>query len=87
MATPPRLKRCARWNFAEKAPSTPAVLAKAGVKFAFYSDGVATPKEILAAVKKSIDLGLSPADAIRALTLTPAEIYKVSERLGSVDKG
>lgn len=71
----------------DKAPSSPAALAKAGVKFAFYSDGLATPKEILAAVKKSVDSGLSPADAIRALTLSPAEIYGVSDRLGSIDKG
>ncbi len=71
----------------DKAPSSPAALAKAGVKFAFYADGLATPKEVLAAVKKSVDSGLSPADAIRALTLTPAEIYGVSDRLGSIDKG
>ena len=71
----------------EKAPATPGILAKAGVKFAFYFDGIATPKEMLAAVKKAIDLGLSPADALRALTLTPAELFGVSNRLGSVDKG
>jgi imidazolonepropionase-like amidohydrolase len=71
----------------DKAPTTPAVLAKAGVKFAFYSDGIATPREIMRAVKRAIDNGLSSADAIRALTLTPAEIYGVSDRLGSIDKG
>ena len=71
----------------EKAPTTPGLLAKAGIKFALYSDGIATPKEMLAAVKKSIDAGLSPADALRALTLTPAEIFGVSDRIGSIDKG
>jgi imidazolonepropionase-like amidohydrolase len=71
----------------DKAPSTPAALAKAGVKFAFYSDGIATPKEMVRAVKRAIDAGLTPADAVRALTLSPAEIYGVSDRLGSVDKG
>jgi imidazolonepropionase-like amidohydrolase len=39
------------------------------------------------AVKKAIDAGLSPADAIRALTLSPAEIFGVDNRLGSIDKG
>jgi imidazolonepropionase-like amidohydrolase len=71
----------------DKAPTTPAALAKAGVKFAFYSDGLATPRELMRAVKRAIDNGLSPADAIRALTLTPAEIYGVNDRLGSIDKG
>jgi imidazolonepropionase-like amidohydrolase len=71
----------------DKAPTTPAALSKAGVKFAFYSDGIATPRELMRAVKRAIDNGLSPADAIRAMTLTPAEIYGVSDRLGSIDKG
>jgi imidazolonepropionase-like amidohydrolase len=38
-------------------------------------------------VKKTIDGGLSRDEALRALTLSPAEIYGVSDRLGSIDKG
>lgn len=49
-------------RFRDRAPSSPGALAKAGVKFAFYSGGLATPKDVLKAVKKSIDAGL-PADA------------------------
>jgi Amidohydrolase family len=71
----------------DKAPGGPAALAKAGVKFAFYSDGITAPRDIMRAVKRAIDNGLAPADAIRALTLSPAEIYGVSDRLGSIDKG
>jgi hypothetical protein len=71
----------------DKAPSTPAVLAAAGVAFAISSEGLETPKDILKALKKSIDVGLKPADAIRALTLSAAEIYGVAGRLGSIDKG
>ena len=71
----------------DKAPSTAGVLSKAGVKFAFYSDGVAAPKDLLRAVKKAIDAGLSGDAAIRALTLSPAEIYRLEDRLGSIDKG
>ncbi|MDQ2898577.1 MAG: amidohydrolase family protein, partial [Acidobacteriota bacterium] len=71
----------------EKAPSGAAALAKGGVRFAFYSDGIANPKDALKAVKKSIDAGLSPADALRAMTLSPAEIYGIADRLGSIDKG
>ena len=71
----------------DKAPTTPGALAKAGIKFAFYSDGVATPRELKAAVKKAIDAGLDPAAALRALTLSPAEIFGVSDRIGSIEKG
>ena len=71
----------------DKAASTPGVLAKAGVKFSFSSIGVDTPAGALRAVKKAIDAGLASADALRAMTLSAAEIYGVSQRLGSIEKG
>jgi len=71
----------------EKAPTTPAVLRKAGIKFALYSDGLDAPRDLQRAVKKAIDNGLSREDAVRALTLSPAEIYGVQDRLGSIEKG
>ncbi|PWU02286.1 MAG: amidohydrolase [Terriglobia bacterium] len=71
----------------ENAPAAPGALAKAGVPFAFYSDGVNNPRDLMRAVKKAIDAGLAPADAIRALTLTPAEIYGIGKRIGSIDPG
>ncbi len=71
----------------EKAPSGPAALAQAGVRFAFYTDGIATPRDVMKAVKKAIDAGLKPEDALRALTLSPAEMYGVADRLGSIEKG
>ena len=74
-------------RFRDRAPSSPAALAKAGVKFAFYSGAITAPKDILKAAKKSIDAGLSPDAAIRAFTLTPAEIFGVADRLGSIENG
>lgn len=71
----------------DKAPSTPAELSKADVPFAFYSDGIAAPADVLKAAKKAIDAGLSADAAVHALTLSPAQIYGVADRLGSVDKG
>ncbi len=74
-------------RFRDRAPSSPAELAKAGVKFALYSGGITPPKDILKAAKKSIDAGLAPDAALRALTLSPAEIFGVADRLGSIDTG
>lgn len=74
-------------RFRDRAPSTPAALAKANVKFAFYSGGLTGPKDVLKAVKKSIDAGLSPDAALRALTLSAAEIYGMSDRMGSIEVG
>src|SRR5712664_3844386 len=74
-------------QFRDRAPSSPGALAKAGVKFAFYSGGISTPKDIVKAAKKSIDAGLTPEAALRALTLSPAEIFGVADRLGSIENG
>jgi imidazolonepropionase-like amidohydrolase len=74
-------------QFRDRAPSSPAALSKAGVKFAFYSGGITAPKDMLKATKKSIDAGLAPDAALRALTLSPAEIFGVADRLGSIENG
>lgn len=74
-------------QFRDRAPSTPGVFIKSGVKFAFYSGGLSAPKDILKAAKKSIDAGLAPDAALRAFTLSPAEIFGVADRLGSVENG
>jgi imidazolonepropionase-like amidohydrolase len=74
-------------RFRDRAPSSPAAMAKAGASFAFYSGTLATPKDILKAVKKSVDAGLTPDAALRALTLTPAEIFGVADRMGSIENG
>jgi imidazolonepropionase-like amidohydrolase len=74
-------------RFRDRAPGTPAALAKAGVKFAFYSDGLATPKDISKNLKKATDAGLAPDAALRAMTLDAADILGLSDRLGSIAPG
>lgn len=74
-------------RFWDRAPSTPAALSKAGVTYAFYSGGLSEPKEILKNVKKAIEARLSPDDALKAITIIPAQIFGVADRLGSVQQG
>jgi hypothetical protein len=71
----------------DKAPQAPAALTKAGVKWAFYSDGLDAARDLQRAVKKALDNGLTREDALKALTIWPAEIYGVQNRVGSVEKG
>jgi hypothetical protein len=74
-------------RFRDRAPSTPAKLNAAGVKFAFMTEGTGTPKEVLRNVAKAIAAGL-PADvALRSLTLGAAEILGVADRIGSIEAG
>ncbi|HLY20077.1 MAG TPA: amidohydrolase family protein [Bryobacteraceae bacterium] len=70
----------------DRAPSTPAALEKAGARFAFYSGGTAA-KDLRKAVKRAIDAGLTESAAVRALTLSAAEIYGVADRVGSIEPG
>ncbi len=74
-------------HFWDRAPSTPAALSKAGVTYAFYSGGLTDPKDILKNVKKAIDAGLSPDDALKAMTVNPATILGVADRTGSIEQG
>jgi len=74
-------------RFRDRAASTPAAFAKAGVKFGFYSGGLKEPKEIFKAARKAIDAGLAPDAALRAFTLDAADILGVSGRLGSIQPG
>jgi imidazolonepropionase-like amidohydrolase len=74
-------------RFRDRAPGTPAALAKAGVKFAFYSDAIATPKDIFKNLKRATEAGLAPETALRALTLDAADILGLSDRLGSIAPG
>jgi imidazolonepropionase-like amidohydrolase len=74
-------------RFRDRAPSSPAALQKAGVKFAFYFEGVGAPKDALKNAKKAIDAGLPADAALRAFTLNAAEILGVGDRLGSIEPG
>lgn len=74
-------------RFRDRAPSTPAALHRAGVKFAFYSDGISNPKDVLKNVAKAVAAGLPREAALRALTLDAAEILGVADRLGSIEAG
>lgn len=71
----------------DRAPSSPIELAKVGVPFAFTSDGLDSPADLVKAVKKSIDAGLKKEDAIAALTINAARIYSLDRRIGSIEAG
>jgi imidazolonepropionase-like amidohydrolase len=74
-------------RFRDRAPGTPAALAKASVKFGFYSGGLSGPKEILKNAKKAIDAGLSSDAALRAFTADSADILGLGDRMGSIVPG
>ncbi|HEX8720587.1 MAG TPA: amidohydrolase family protein [Pyrinomonadaceae bacterium] len=70
-----------------EAPKTAGRLAAAGVRFAFQSGGMTTLTDFLSNASKAVDAGLPREEAVRALTLRPAEILGVSNQLGSIEVG
>ncbi|HEX8337474.1 MAG TPA: amidohydrolase family protein [Pyrinomonadaceae bacterium] len=70
-----------------EAPKTAGRLAAAGVRFAFQSGGMTTMNDYLANAARAVEAGLSRDEAVRALTLRPAEILGVSNQLGTIEVG
>ena len=68
-------------------PKTAAKLHQAGVKFAFQSGAATNVNDFFTNAGKSVENGLSKDAAVRAMTLSAAEILGVENRLGSLDKG
>lgn len=74
-------------RFRAETPKTAARLTQAGVKFAFQSGGMTSIADFAANARKSIDAGLNRDAAIRAMTLDGAEIFRLSDRTGSIEAG
>ncbi len=67
----------------DRAPAGPAALAAAGVRFGFHGGG----KDALDAVRTAVDRGLDREAALTALTLAPAQIFGLDDRIGSLAPG
>ena len=71
----------------ELAPSNPAKVAEAGIKFTFTCAGLKSKDDFLPNLRKAVRYGLSEADALKALTFTPANLVGVEAKLGGLQKG
>jgi imidazolonepropionase-like amidohydrolase len=78
------LDRLMHWDLA---PENPGRLAGAGVKIALTSRGLRDTGTFLAAVRKAVKRGLKSDAALRALTVTPAELFDAGGRLGTLEVG
>ncbi|MBN8246147.1 MAG: amidohydrolase family protein, partial [Verrucomicrobia bacterium] len=71
--------------------TTPAALHRAGVKVTFSEGterfGASTVRNIPYAAAQAVAFGLPPAEALRGLTLYPAQLLGVADRLGSLEPG
>jgi len=65
----------------------PGVLAKAGVKIAFQTSSAADVRSLPYNAALSTAYGLDMDEAIKALTINPAQIFGVADKYGSLEAG
>ncbi len=64
-----------------------ASLQRAGIKIAFQTGSIAHLGDLISEARRAIEHGLSLNDALKALTVNPAEIFGVADKVGSLEKG
>jgi len=77
-----------KWEMRELSFDTPLALYKAGVKFCIQTDALGQVIGFLPiCAALAVKHGIPEDVALRAITLTPAEILGVDDRVGSIEKG
>lgn len=84
----PSLTARAKWEMRDLSFETPKVLYEAGVKFAIQTDAVGSSIAFLPiCAGMAVKNGLPYEEALKAITITPAEILGVADRVGSIEEG
>lgn len=65
----------------------PGVLARAGVKLAFQTADAANARNLPYNVALAVAYGLDPDEAMKSITINPAQIFGVADRYGSLEPG
>ena len=71
----------------ELAPTNAAALSKAGVDFALTTSDLEKKEDFLKNLRTAVKYGLKEEDALKAITLSPAQFLNVQDQVGSLDKG
>ena len=72
----------------DSTPATPGVLSKAGVKTAIVTDHPVIPIQYLPlCAGLAVREGMTHDDALRAITINPAEMCGIADRVGSLEVG
>lgn len=88
MAVGPSLTFASKFELQNKSWATPGVLAKAGCHVSIITDNSVIPQQYLPlCAGMAIKAGMDPFDALKAITLNPAEHIGVADRVGSLEVG
>lgn len=75
------------WERYDAVFKLPAELAKRGIKIAFASYDAHNVRNLPYAAGYAVGFGLPYDEALKAITMNPAEMWGVADRLGSLDAG
>ncbi len=79
------LERLQHWDFA---PSNAAYLSSQNIPFCITTHTLSNPsKEFWNRLRTTVKRGLPESEALRALSTAPAKLYKVEDRLGTIEPG
>ena len=84
----PSLGNKSKFELKEKSFNTPGILNKAGVKIAIITDSPVIPQEYLSlCAALAVKHGLDEMEALKAITINPAEILGIADRVDSLESG
>ena len=88
MAVGPSLTFASKFELQNKSWSTPAVLTAAGCHVSIITDSSVIPQQYLPlCAGMAVKAGMDPFDALKAITINPAEHIGVADRVGSLEVG
>jgi imidazolonepropionase-like amidohydrolase len=88
MAVGPTLTHATKFELRNKSWETPGALAKAGCHVSIITDAPVIPQKYLPlCAGLAVKAGMDPFDALKAITINPAEHALVADRVGSLEVG
>lgn len=88
LAVGPTFGHASKFELQNKTWETPGILAKAGCHVSIITDAPVTPLHYLPlCVGLAIKAGMDEYEALRAVTINPAEHIGIADRVGSLEEG
>mgnify|MGYP000224881471 FL=1 len=88
MAVGPSLTFASKFELQNKSWATPGVLAKAGCHVSIITDNSVIPQQYLPlCAGMAVKAGMDEFDALKAITINPAEHIGVADRVGTLEVG
>ena len=88
MAVGPSLTHASKFELQNKSWATPGVLAKAGCHVSIITDNSVIPQQYLPlCAGMAVKAGMDEFDALKAITINPAEHSGVADRVGTLEVG